>query len=91
MAKDARGHGSEKRGGVGPSNQSAIRHFLNALSATHATQPITRHGDTVSVGTEHPMSDDERAQKIAAWRDQGTSDAQVREGVRALFNLPSKE
>ena len=33
MAKDALGHGSEKRGGVGigPTNKAAIKHFLDAL------------------------------------------------------------
>ncbi|MGD0076859.1 MAG: hypothetical protein ABSD31_21415 [Candidatus Binataceae bacterium] len=84
MAKDALGHGSEKRGGT--SNRDAVDHVMRALAAAHATRPVTRHGDQPSVGT-----DEARAAKIAAWRDQGTSDAQVREGIRALFNLPSKE
>ncbi len=66
MAKDARGHGSEKRGVVGPSNASAIGHFLKALQGIHRTvpghpgevptgqgQPVTvRHSNTPSVGTE---------------------------------------
>jgi hypothetical protein len=84
--KDARGHGSEKRGGVGPSNQAAVDHVMQALARAHGTAPIQRHADQKSVGT-----DEARAAKIAAWRDQGTSDAQVREGIRAMFNLPSKE
>jgi len=89
MAKDAKGHGSEKRGGVSPSNQSAVERTMAALAAAHATRPVVgRHTDP-SVGA--PMTDAERAQKMAAWRDQGTSDAQVREGIRAMFNLPSKE
>ncbi len=85
--KDARGHGSEKRGGV--SNQAAIENTMNALRAAHATRPSVERHAQASVGV--PMTDAERAQKLAAWRDQGTSDAQVREGVRAMFNLPSKE
>lgn len=86
MAKDALGHGSEKRGGVSPSNQAAVDHVMQALARAHETNPVARH-DQASVGV--PMTDAERAQKLAAWRDQGTSDAQVREGVRAMFNLPS--
>ncbi len=64
MAKDARGHGSEKRGGVGASNQSAIAHFMRALAGAHRTipghpgevptgqgQPVTvRHSNMPSVG-----------------------------------------
>ncbi len=65
MAKDARGHGSEKRGVVGPSNASAIGHFLKALQGTRRDipghgvvptgqgQPVTvRHSNTPSVGTQ---------------------------------------
>ena len=50
--KDARGHGSEKRGGVGPSNRDAADHVMRALAAAHSTRPITRHGDQPSVGTD---------------------------------------
>ncbi len=31
--KDAKGHGSNKRGEVGPSNQAAIQNLMNALRA----------------------------------------------------------
>ena len=85
MAKDAKGHGSEKRGGIGPSNRAAIRNVMNALAARPS---VGRHAQA-SVGV--PMTDAERTQKMTDWRDKGTSDAQVREGVRAMFNLPSKE
>ncbi len=85
MAKDAKGHGSEKRGGVSPSNRAAIQNVMNALAARPS---VGRHAQA-SVGV--PMTDAERAQKMTDWRDKGTSDAQVREGVRALFNLPSRE
>lgn len=88
--KDAKGHGSNPRGGVGPSNKSAIGNLMRALAGIH--RPVVmQHANTPSVGTGQPMSPEERAQKIADWRDKGTSDAQVREGIRAMFNLPSKE
>ncbi len=77
-------------GGASPSNQDAIDHTMKALAGVHRAVAV-RHADQPSVGTEHNMSDAERSQKIAAWRDRGTSDAQVREGIRAMFNLPSKE
>ena len=68
--KDAKGHGSDARGGdggvpVGAQAGKAVRDMI--------------------VGSA------DRAQKIADWRDKGTSDAQAREGIRALFNLPSRE
>jgi len=65
--KDARGHGSEKRGSeeLGPSNKSAIGHFMKALAGIHRNvpghgevptgqgQPVTvRHSNVRSVGTE---------------------------------------
>lgn len=86
-------HDERGRFASGPSNESAMDHFKKALENIHrATGPsITRHADRQSVGTEPPMTPEERAQKIADWRDKGTSDVQVREGIRALFNLPSRE
>ena len=112
--KDAKGHGSNARGGVS-SQVNAINEWIKSIRSS-----AQRHANQPSVGTEPPthdnldaelagrntaerqreidaqstlpkMSDTERAQKIADWRDKGTSDAQVREGIRAMFNLPSKE
>jgi len=57
--------------------------------------PVVRHNDVPSVGSQPPdefaQRERERVQKIADWRDKGTSASQVREGICAMFNLPSKE
>ena len=65
--KDARGHGSEKRGSeeLGPSNKTAIGHFMKASAGIHRNvpghgevptgqgQPVTeRHSNMPSVGTD---------------------------------------
>ncbi len=65
MAKDSRGHGSEKRGVVGPSNATAIGHFLKALAGVHrhvpghgvvptgqGVPPVVRHNQVRSAGTD---------------------------------------
>ncbi len=66
MAKDSKGHGSEKRGVVGPSNRTAIGHFLKALQGIHRTvpghpgivptgqgvPPVVRHNMVRSAGTD---------------------------------------
>ena len=80
--KDAKGHGSDSRGGVS-GQATAVKGLVNMI------RPPAAHQEGIRQGV--PMSDDERAQKIADWRDKGTSDAQVREGIRAMFNLPSGE
>jgi len=80
--KDAKGHGSDSHGGVS-SQVTAVKGLVNMIRAPAAHQEGIRQGV--------PMSDSERAQKIADWRDKGASNAQVREGVRAMFNLPSRE
>lgn len=64
-------------------------HVLDAETAGRNQAQRQREIDAQS--TLPKMSDTERAQKLADWRDKGTSDAQVREGIRAMFNLPSKE
>ncbi|MGD0332982.1 MAG: hypothetical protein ABSA90_06960 [Xanthobacteraceae bacterium] len=63
--KDSKGHGSNKRGQLGPSNKDAIGHFLKALAGVHrnvpghgevptgqGVPPVVRHSNTKSVGTE---------------------------------------
>lgn len=75
--KDAKGHGSEGRSGAQADDKTAA----NALANGHPkSAPVPIHGGAAG-----------RDDKIAAWRDQGTSDSQAREGIRAMFNLPSKE
>ncbi len=60
--KDAKGHGSDPRGGVGPSKQTAIGEFLNAMRNSvrglqgHDETPVARHAQ-VSVNTEPPTHD----------------------------------
>ena len=79
--KDAKGHGSDARGGGVSSQVTAVKGLVNMIRSPAAYQE----------GIRSEVPDDVRAQKIADWRDKGTSDAQVREGIRAMFNLPSKE
>jgi hypothetical protein len=65
--KDSKGHGSDKRGQLGPSNRTAIGHFLKALAGVHrnvpghgevptgqGVPPVVRHSNAPSVGTEKP-------------------------------------
>jgi hypothetical protein len=100
--KDAKGHGSDARGGQLPSGAQGAKMVAAALGvgmrgetwgSRYATgeQHTAALADQHGIGTDHLMSDSERSQKIADWRDKGTSDAQAREGIRAMFNLPSRE
>ncbi len=63
--KDSKGHGSNKHGQLGPSNRTAIGHFLKALAGVHrdipghgevptgqGVPPVVRHSNMKSVGTE---------------------------------------
>ena len=79
--KDAKGHGSDARGGGVSSQATAVKGLVNMI------RPPAAHQE----GSRSEVPDDERAQRIADWRDKGTSNAQVREGIRAMFNLPSRE
>ena len=92
------------RGRGGPPLFQTFRHPFTPVTDIDAAKALAQGGaKSVAVpvhsgaagrgerGNAELMSTDERAQKLANWRDKGSSDAQVREGVRAMFNLPPKE